>query len=115
MKVKSVSGLVLKVKDPVASANFYENLGFVITAKSGQITSVRLNWFWIDFVESGDFKLTGNDNEYIYLSVSDVKNTYNELKDLNLSPTKPAQFETGRTETMISDPDDYKLVFFSKT
>jgi catechol 2,3-dioxygenase-like lactoylglutathione lyase family enzyme len=113
--IKAVSGIVIIVKDPDVSANFYENLGFIVTKRESGFSSVRSNWFWIDFVRANRLRNTGNDNQYIYLSVDDIDDTYEKLKANKLHPTKPEDFNaTGRRETMISDPDGYKLVFFKK-
>ncbi len=114
VKIKAVSGLVLLVKDPAVSADFYENLGFTVVKKEYDAASVRSNWFWIDFYKTPDFRSTGNDNQTIYMSVDDIDSVYEELKSRKLSPTEPHKFPTDRYETMISDPDGYKLVFFTK-
>lgn len=101
------------VENAARSADFYEDLGFTLVKKEQGMASVRSNWFWIDFVVK-DKHTTGGDGQWVYLSVEDVDETYKELKTKKLNPTKPETFRTGRTETTISDPDGYKLVFFTK-
>ncbi len=102
------------VKDPSKSADFYEDLGFLVSKREADLASVRVNWFWVDFVKAHEYRATGNDGQYLYVSVADVDETYKSLTEKKLKPTKPEDYKTGRRETMISDPDGYKLVFFQK-
>ncbi len=113
-KLVSISGVIYRVRDIKKTAEFYKNLGFLITNQDDDMVSIRLNWFWVDFIKADDHYSTGNDNEYLYISVDNVDEIYGELKEKNLKPTEPETFKTGRRETMLSDPDGYKLVFFQK-
>lgn len=114
MNIKAVSGIVMIAKDPMVSADFYEDLGFTVVKKEKDAASVRSNWFWIDFYKTHEYKSTGNDNQTVCLSVEDIDETHEALKTMKLKPTEPQKFPTGRYETMVSDPDGYKLVFFTK-
>ncbi len=113
MNIKAVSGIILMVSDAHASADFYEDLGFTLVKKEQGLASVRSNWFWIDFVVK-DKHTTGGDGQWVYIGVEDVDKTYEELQAKKLQPTEPQTFSTKRRETCISDPDGYKLVFFTK-
>ncbi len=114
MKVSSVSGLVLLVKDLKKTTKFYEDLGFRPGKGNDKSQTMYVNWYWVEFVKVNNFKATGNDSQFIYLSVLDLDETHKELKAKGLKPTEPQEFPSGRREVMISDPDGYKLVFFSK-
>lgn len=114
MKLSSISGVIYKVKDPTKTAAFYEDLGFTVTKSEGETTSVRLNWFWVEFVTAGTHESTGGNGQFLYVSVPDVESAYKTLEEKSLHPTAVKDFESGRRETMISDPDGYKIVFFQK-
>lgn len=114
MKVKSVSGVVLLVRDLKRTAAFYEKIGFRLGKQQDKRLTAYVNWFWLEFVVVEESRATGNDNEFIYLAVGNVDEVHNDLRSLKLQPTDPADFDSGRRETMITDPDGYKLVFFTK-
>ncbi len=114
MKLKSISGVVLLVRDLKRTAAFYEKIGFRLGKQQHNRLTAYVNWFWMDFVVADDTRATGNDSQFIYLAVENVDETYNDLKSLKLQPTEPSDFDSGRRETMITDPDGYRLVFFTK-
>jgi len=53
MKIKSVSGLALYVKNLNKTASFYEALGFEIRKRETNHITAYSNWFWIDFLAIG--------------------------------------------------------------
>lgn len=113
-KLVSISGMIYRVKDTHKTAEFYKKLGFIITKQEEDLVSIRLNWFWVDFIKAGDHQSTGHDTQYLYVSVDDVDDMYKELKAKGFKTTKPEDFSLGRRETALSDPDGYKLVLFTK-
>ncbi len=115
MKPKSISGLIFKVKDLNKSAEFYEKLGFVIAKKEPTIVSVRINWFWVELIPA-DYEVDNSKpGQFTYITVDDVDQTFDQLTEQGIKvDSEPADYKTGRREVMISDPDGYKLVFFSK-
>lgn len=126
MKVKSVSGIVCYVKDTLQTADFYEKLGFTVDKREHEHTSVRVNWFWIDFhpqdkEDKPDFQREANlenkgAGQFLYLKVDDVDAVYQELLDKGLQPSsQPRDWPWGNREFVIRDPDGYKLVFFNKS
>jgi len=125
MKLKSISGLVCYVKDIAQTADFYETLGFIVTKRTDDQLSIRLNWFWIDFhaqaSETNDeFKKEaqlGNKGagQYTYVSVDNVDEVYQEVLAKGLKPSsQPRDWPWGNREFVLRDPDGYKLVFFQK-
>ena len=124
MKIKSISGIVCYVKDPAATADFYEALGFIVDKRSSDMVSARVNWFWIDFHAQDletkpDFQKEAQlDNkgagQFLYLKVDDVDATYGEFVTKGLKPTEPKDWPWGNREFVVRDPDGYKLVFFNK-
>jgi predicted lactoylglutathione lyase len=125
MKMKSVSGIVSYVKDINVTADFYEALGFIVTERTTDKLSIRLNWFWIDFhpedkEDKPEFQQearaeTKGAGTFLYVSVEDVDQFYENVKSKGLkSSSEPQNYEWGNREFILHDPDGYKLVFFEK-
>ena len=110
MKIKAVSGLKFIVSNPIDSADFYEKLGFIITSREADISSVRSNWFWVEFTKGVP---SSSEAHMAYLSVDNVEDTQRELISLNFDPTDLYESHN-RKEVSITDLDGYKLVFFQK-
>jgi catechol 2,3-dioxygenase-like lactoylglutathione lyase family enzyme len=123
MKIKSVSGLALYVKNLNKTASFYEALGFEIRKRETNHITAYSNWFWIDFLAIGkderarastDAAGKGED-VLIYLSVEDVDEFHQDLLSKKLKPlTKPQDQPWGNREFLLRDPDGYKLVIFKR-
>lgn len=113
-KIVSVSGIISKVKDLHETADFYEGLGFLTTKNEIDHFAVRLNWFWMEFIQvPGDFKRPSGQS--IYVSVDDVDAVYKDLSSKGYKfVVKPTDYPSGRRETMLCDPDGYWLVLFTK-
>ncbi len=109
------------------TAKFYEDLGFIVTDKTPDYLSIRLNWFWVEFVrqdkaeetvfqpvlavESGD----NGKGQFVHISVTNVDEFYKHVLEKGMKPSsKPKDFRWGRREFILPDPDGYKLVFFNK-
>jgi|SRR6476661_954298 len=123
MKIKSVSGLTLYVKNLNKTATFYENLGFEIRKRETNHITAYSNWFWIDFLAIGkdqrakasiDTARKGSD-VLIYLSVEDVDEFHQDLLSKKLKPaTQPQDQPWGNREFVLRDPDGYTLVIFKR-
>ena len=120
MKPKSISGLIYFVSDTKKTAEFYEKLGFIITRRDREQVSVRINWFWIDFLVADAMTPPKSpeqmvSSQFLYINVVDVDQTHKDLIKRGItSVSEPQDYKSGRREVMISDPDGYKLVFFQK-
>ncbi len=123
--MKSVSGMVCYVKDPMKTAKFYEKLGFRFDKRTRDHVSIYLNWFWIDFHTAGkedkaDFKKEAMSSKkggglYTYISVDDVDLFYKKMLKKGLKPSSaPKDWPWGNREFVIRDPDGYKLVIFKR-
>lgn len=112
-KLVSISGIISKVKDLKKTAEFYEGIGFLTTKNEEDHFALRLNWFWMEFIQSDDtFTPSG---QFIYVSVDDVDAVYEDLKSKGYEfATEPTNYPSGRREAMLCDPDGYWLVFFTK-
>ncbi len=124
-KLVSISGLVFIVKDLDRTKEFYEKLGFLVANRESDRLTIRLNWFWVDFVT-----VSREDNveiqkeaalsnrgagEWLCISVDDVDDFHAEVIKKGLKPDgMPDDRPVGRREFILRDPDGYKLVFFQK-
>lgn len=127
MTMKSVSGIICLVNDLEKTTKFYEALGFDFKrTEPGVFAVAYLNWFWIEFlliekVMTKDFKedikaSPKGAGQYTHISVDDVDEFYQGVLRKGFAPSsEPQDFPWGRREFVLSDPDGYKLVFFSKT
>jgi catechol 2,3-dioxygenase-like lactoylglutathione lyase family enzyme len=125
--MKSVAGIICLVSDLDKSIEFYKMLGFEFKKQNPGISAhAYLNWFWIelllkDKVVTEEFKndvelLPKGAGQYIHINVEDVDEFYEEVIAKGLKPlSEPEDFPWGHREFVLSDPDGYKLVFFTKT
>src|SRR5690242_4770277 len=103
-KLVSISGVITKVRDLKKTAEFYEGLGFLTTKKEPDHFAIRLNWFWMEFIEAP--KMEGPAGQSIYVSVDDVDEIYEDLSAKGYEFTaKPTNYPSGRREAMVADPD----------
>ena len=124
-KLVSISGLTLYVKDLDITSDFYEKLGFRAGKRDEHSLTYYLNWFWIEFVliapakgtifEKEAFASPKGSGAYIAVSVDDVDEYYQKLISEGIKPSsEPRDWDWGRREFVLRDPDGYKLVFFKK-
>jgi catechol 2,3-dioxygenase-like lactoylglutathione lyase family enzyme len=122
MKMKSVAGLLFYVKDLQKTAEFYTKLGFLLDKKDEVSLKVRLNWFWLDFVDQAkaEFDVESElshkgSGVFTYISVENVDKFYQDLLAKGLKPSsEPHDWPWGNREFVLRDPDGYKLVFFKR-
>jgi catechol 2,3-dioxygenase-like lactoylglutathione lyase family enzyme len=125
MKIKSVSGITLYVKNLDKAAEFYESLGFEIRKREANHIAAYSNWFWMDFLaiakeDRAAFKEEANlarkgGAAYFYFSVDNVDYVYKELVARGLKLTsEPQDSPFGNREFGLHDPDGYNLVFFKR-
>jgi catechol 2,3-dioxygenase-like lactoylglutathione lyase family enzyme len=125
MKIKSVSGITVYVKNLKKTTKFYEALGFDIKKIEANHVTAYSNWFWIDFLaidkddragfpKSADPKNNGA-GMFLYLSVDNVDEFHQDLLAKGLKPsTKPLDQPWGNREFILRDPDGYNLVIFKR-
>jgi catechol 2,3-dioxygenase-like lactoylglutathione lyase family enzyme len=125
MKIKSVSGLTMHVKNLKKTTKFYESLGFETRKSEASHATVYSNWFWIDFIAAAKedrpvYKKAVRLSDkaagpFIYISVDDVDGFYKELLSKGIKPSsKPQDWPTGNREFILHDPDGYNLVIFKR-
>ncbi len=125
MKMKSIAGAVFYVKDVEKTADFYEKLGFEFKKREPDYVSVKLNYYWMDFLPQDKEQKENFKEEalsphkgagmYTYISVENVDEAYKDLISKGLKPSsEPRDWPWGNREFVIRDPDGYKLVIFKK-
>jgi catechol 2,3-dioxygenase-like lactoylglutathione lyase family enzyme len=113
MKLKSVSGVVLHVKDLRRTSDFYEGLGFRLGKRESNRLTIYLNWYWLEFQEGENVGV--GKGQFIAINVEDIDEAHRELVEKGLKPLdEPQEHESGRREFILEDPDKYQLLFFSK-
>ena len=123
--MNSVSGLVFFVKDLDKTVQFYEKVGFQFKDSTPEYAKAYLNWFWVEFVARDSAEKTvfqkqleahDGGNLFVHVSVQNVDEFHEALLSKGLQPSsEPKNFDWGRREFVLSDPDGYKLVFFQKS
>jgi catechol 2,3-dioxygenase-like lactoylglutathione lyase family enzyme len=125
--MKSIAGIICLVSNLDKSIKFYKTLGFEIKKQNPGISAhAFLNWFWIELLDKSkviteEFKKDVDvpdkgAGQYIHIHVSDADEFYKHVVTNELKPSsEPKDFPWGHREFVLSDPDGYKLVFFSKT
>jgi catechol 2,3-dioxygenase-like lactoylglutathione lyase family enzyme len=125
MKVKSVSGFTIYVKDLEKTVEFYTMLGFDFKKQDTFSATGYMNWYSINFIDASkedkqEFLKEAHAEIrgmgiFINLSVDDVDEAYKELVSKGIKPSsEPRDWPWGNREFVLRDPDGYKLVFFKK-
>jgi len=128
MKVKAVSGVMCVVEDLDRTVEFYELLGFDFKKRTDDYAIGYINWFWVEFVPKDKLEKSTFEKQaglevtekgagaFLHLSVEDIDEFYREVADAGLKPaSEPKDFPWGRREFILTDPNGYKLVFFTKS
>ena len=76
-KMVSISGIIHKLKDIKATADFYKGLGFLVNKKEAGLFDIHLNWFWVDFIEAEPTGIPSG--EFLYVSVDSVDDINSDL------------------------------------
>lgn len=115
-----VTGLVLWVQDAGLSAKFYKKIGFEVASVTDRDATVALGGFQIFLVTMRDEDEFNGDSlaaekgkgMYVYVQCADVDALYSQLKDSGMTPrSEPRDWEWGRREFVVKDPDGYKICF----
>lgn len=118
--LKALSQILLFVKNPHESAQFYQKLGLQLVSEDENSAILRINWFKIWCLNESSAKYN-KDSKYpdkgrgvfIYFSVDDVDKYHQELLKKGLTPSsEPTDQPWGNREFAIKDPNGYKLVFY---
>lgn len=125
--MKSVAGVMCVVEDLQKTTAFYDVLGFDFKKKTDDYAIGYVNWFWVEFVpkdkvEKSTFEKQAGLNVaekgtgmFLHMSVDDIDEFHQMVVDAGLEPeNEPKDFPWGRREFILTDPDGYKLVFFTK-
>lgn len=115
------TGLVLWVQDAGLSTKWYKKIGFEVVSTTERDAVVKLGGFQLSLVTMRDEEEFNGDSlaaekgkgMYMYIQCADVDAFYSQLKNSGIMPrTEPRDWEWGRREFVIHDPDGYKLCFW---
>jgi uncharacterized glyoxalase superfamily protein PhnB len=120
--LKKIDVMVVLVKDTVATAKFYRQLGFTILEETKDKVATQLGDFYIDFHDETRVVFKGELGKepkglgiWTYINVDDVDETYKQLIEKGLKPSSaPKDWPWGNREFAIKDPDGYKWVFYQE-
>lgn len=115
-----ITSLVFWVADATLSYKFYKKLGFEVAEVSDRHAVVKCGAFEIILVTMRDEDEFNKDSlssckgegMYVYIKVDDVDKKHADTIKAGLSPSsEPRDWDWGRREFVIKDPDGYKLCF----
>ena len=116
-----ITNLLFWVQENKISEKFYKKLGFDIAQSDDDHTLVTLDGFVIDLVSMRDEEKFARDSMssdkgrgvYVYINVENVDLKYKQLLAQGFTPaTQPKDWPWGNRETLLKDPDGYKLCFW---
>lgn len=118
--IKRIHSTLFYASDLRATAQFYEQLGFIVSA-SAETVRIKMGDFTLAFI---DEQKTPIQNEsgvtpkgigvFTYIEVADVDAYFLELKKKGvMTSSEPRDWPWGKREFALKDPDGYKLVFYS--
>lgn len=117
--IKNLDSILLYVKDPKATAEFYKALGFEITRDTDDSCVAKLAEFEIHAHNEAavEFKqdpsLKKGVGVFVYVETEDIDGYHKGLQDKGLRPSsEPKDWPWGNREFAIKDPDGYVLVFY---
>ncbi|MBU1088696.1 VOC family protein [Patescibacteria group bacterium] len=115
--IKRIHSTLFQVKDFDKTAEFYKNLGFDIQKSNDTIRIIFGNYRFAFIKEKDEVKNSVESKGTgisIFFEVDNIDNYYQALqaKSITLS-SEPKDQPWGKRELMVTDPDGYKLVFFS--
>jgi uncharacterized glyoxalase superfamily protein PhnB len=120
MKGMKITHAVLWVQENKLSEKFYKKIGFDVLESDDEHSIVSPGGFYLDLVSMRDDTKFSHDSMaadkgrgmYFYIRVDDVDAKYDALVSAGFQPTKPKDWEWGSRETVLKDPDGYKLIFW---
>lgn len=120
-----VSGVILLVSDIQLSAECYKKLGFTVRHEKADIEiSVQRGDFWLELLDKNKTVTSeyiadaGVPNKgsgiYLQVEVQDVDTFHDKLTRSGIeTASTPQDYPWGKREFTVTDPDGYKLTFFS--
>jgi len=117
--IKRIHSTLFFCKDINQTAKFYERVGFAVDV-SNDAVRIIFGDYRLAFMDES--KATIKDDPVakkgvgmvIYFEVENVDSFYQTLEEKNIkTASEPQSTPWGKREVMITDPDGYKLIFFS--
>ncbi|MAG59402.1 hypothetical protein CMO96_01245 [Candidatus Woesebacteria bacterium] len=119
-QLRELNSVLLFVKDPNKSAEFYRKLDFDISVQSPSLVVAQLGHFRIQCTDQSKVKYTQDSNKepkgagvFLCIEVKDVDQCHQNLVEADLTPSSsPTDQKWGNREFAIKDPDGYKIVCY---
>lgn len=117
--IKRIHSTLFLCKDIAQTAEFYKQAGFAVDF-SGDAVRIIFGDYRLAFMDES--KATVKDDPvakkgvgmFTYFEVENVDSFYQMLEEKNIKTTgEPQNTPWGKREFMVTDPDGYKLIFFS--
>ncbi len=119
MIIKRFHSNLFFASDLVASAEFYEKLGFTV-ARADTAFRVKLGDFTLAVMDEHAVTITKavqtssrGEGMFLYVEVDDVDALYRHVHENGVISTEPRDWPWGKREFVVRDPDGYQLVFFA--
>lgn len=115
IKINSISALTFCVGNLKKTAEFYETLGFKPDKWTEDSFKVYVNWFYIEFRTAKEPIDNSQTGVYTRISVADADEFHEFAISKSIQPDGEVTARADKSsEFVITDPDGYKLTFFSK-
>ncbi len=116
--------ILMYISDLEVTKSFYSDLGFELKSEmesylsfnSGKTTLQFMTQASAPELEKSSIDLNASKTFYIYIEVEDVDKIHKEIIDKGFIPSsEPKDWPWGNREFALRDPDDYILVFYTKS
>ncbi len=118
--IKRVHSTLFFSNDLEKTAQFYEQLGFLVQ-KSEDGLKIKLGNFTLAFVDENKVLIQKEAHAkpkglgvFTYIEVGNVDEYFRSLKEKGIhTSSEPRDWPWGKREFAVKDPDGYKLIFYS--
>lgn len=124
-KAAKAAGIILLVDRIEDSVEFYKKLGFIVTKEvPGTATTVNVGDFWVELLHKSkavskeyieDIKVVDKGaGIYLQIQVENIDAFYETVLANGAQPSgKPENYPWHQREFIVTDPNGYKIAFFS--
>ena len=119
--IKRIHSTLFLCNDINQTAKFYKRVGFVVEVSNDAVRIIFSDYRLAFIAEDkatvlDDPAVKKGGGMFIYFEVEDVDSFYRVLKEKNIETiSEPKSYPWGKREFMVTDPDGYRLIFFSNT
>ncbi|MBP7859489.1 VOC family protein [Patescibacteria group bacterium] len=118
MQIKRIHSTLFQVNDLKRTADFYKKLGFEVSENTDALRIIFGDYrlaFMVDKKEESNSSLQKGVGLHFYFEVENANDFFKTIKEKGINvENEPENKPWEKCELTVSDPDGYKLVFFSK-